>query len=304
MKAYVAPIPLSLSKSIHRLADALTRYAPPDIEIVRAPVDADLVLCHMIGQEGWTDGWLPVFASRGQRYAVWQHCLISSRHPHPYDWARIWLDAAVVASCYDLAGKWRDARSATDDAMLASHHMTPNFARIPLGVDAAFRPDPTAAMYRYLVATSGYVAGTECVGEWGLVCNMAHRRQFHLGPVLAGLAIEHDTLNHISDEALASAYTRAEFVSGLRRSEGFELPAYEGLACGARPVMFDREDARHWLGEHAEYIREGAFEEVVVQLAGIVARGLRPVLKDEIRWVQETFTWQRTAERFWAAVSR
>lgn len=304
MKAYVAPIPLTLSRSIHRLAAALTRYAPPDVEIVADPAEADLLLCHMIGQEGWAEH-LDAVAARGRRYAIWQHCLITTRDPHPFAWARLWQDAAVVASCYDLATAWRTAQTAADDAMLAVYHRTPNFVRVPLGVAAdVFRPDPAVTAYRYLVVTSGYVADTECVGEWGAVCNTVERTQYHLGPNLAALAYRLEFQTGITDGALATAYNRAQFVSGLRRSEGFELPAYEGLACGARPVMFRREDAGHWLGDHAEYIDEGPFDDVVAQLTALVQGPYRPVTADEIRWVAATFPWARTAAEFWAAVPR
>ena len=66
----------------------------------------------------------------------------------------------------------------------------------------------------------------------------------------------------------------------------------------------DREDAEHWLGDHAEYIREGPFDDVVAQLEALVAQPYRPVTPAEIAWVKETFSWERMATRFWAAVSR
>lgn len=319
MRVYVDPIPVTLSKSIHRLADALTRYAPPDVEIARAttPVvgptdlqDVDLVLCHVIGQEGW-DPYLDHFAMKGIRHAVWQHCLHTTRHPNPNDWAAFWGGAAVVASCYDLAGKWTQAQI-PPDTMEAAHFRTPNFLRLPLGVDTdVFHPrvaPPEGSGLlpgeRFLVGTSGYVDGMEIIGEWAWVAGANSGRHFHLGPHLRlpNAAVKYR--NGIPDADLAGYWSFCNYVSGLRRSEGFELPAYEGLACGARPVMFDREDARHWLGPHAEYITEGPDESIRWQLDTLVRGKYRAVTPDEVQWVKETFSWEAMATKFWAAIPR
>ena len=298
LRAYVAPIPATLSRGIHRVAEALARYAPPDVEIVADLPDADLVLCHVIGPEGWPD-YLSAFRRHGQRYAVFQYCLRTTTWPYVAPWRDFWREAAVVASYYDLATTWRVEQPGWTSR--------PNFLRTPLGVDTTvFKPHPQVAgiITPYLVGTSGYVAGPECVWEWAEVCRRHHKAQFHLGPHLPELSPHARTAHGIDDGALAVYLSACKFVSGLRRGEGFELPAYEGLACGARPVMFAREDAEHWLGDSAEYIQEGSFDDVVAQLEALVQREYRPVTADEIAWVGREFSWQRMAERFWSAVPR
>lgn len=312
MKAYVDPIPPTLSKSIHRLADALTAYAPPSVQIVSDYLEADFLLCHMIGQEGW-EPYLERFTREGRSYGIWQHCLKTTRQPHPNDWNHLWSWARVVASCYDLAGMWTEAQI-PPDTMEAAHFRTPNFVRLPLGVDTGiFRPSlmpvqqdgrPTRylPLKSYLVGTSGYVAGMESVDLWAQVCSQPpHRRQFHLGP---NLHLPGSVLyaNGIPDSELARYWSQCFYVSGLRRSEGFELPAYEGLAAGARPVMFDREDARHWLGDKAEYIQEGSDLDIVEQLAVLVNGPYRAVTADEIRWVRDQFSWEKMVRGFWERV--
>ncbi|HXU02789.1 MAG TPA: hypothetical protein VN903_17610, partial [Polyangia bacterium] len=73
---------------------------------------------------------------------------------------------------------------------------------------------------------------------------------------------------------------------------------------GARPVMFDRPDARHWLGDHAEYIPEGSHAEVVTALAHLVSRPYRPVTPAESAWATATFDWRTIIGGFWERVLR
>jgi glycosyltransferase involved in cell wall biosynthesis len=302
MKAYVAPIPPTLSRGIHRVAQALATYAPPGVEIVtgRVTPDAivieggvDLFLCHVIGPEGW-EPYLDYFRQVKARYAVFQYCLETTTWPGVDRWTDFWQGAEVVASYYPLQDYWE---AYSGSLML----VTPKFLHTPLGVDTTvFYPRPSVDK-EYIVGTSGYVDGMEVISDWGKVIAGTGGRQFHLGPQT--LRIPHVPVCYrlgISDAELAFYWSQCRYVSGLRRTEGFELPALEGLACGARPVMFDREDARQWFGDHAEYIDEGG--DIPRQLDQLLRRPYRPVTAEEIAWVKETFSWQTMAEKFWARV--
>lgn len=307
MRVYVDPIPTSLSRGIHRVAQALKKYAPPEVEITDRLDRADLLVCHVIGPEGWDE--VMQRYTGGNRYAVFQYCLRTTTHPHIIQWERFWQRADVVASYYPLFDLWSKEAG--------TGRISPNFLRLPLGVDCdTFQPyvvpvflhghkegeKPTLLpMKSYLVGTCGYVAGTESVDLWAQAADSCKLRQFHLGPDLH-LPGDVTYVQGLTDDELARGWSQCFYVSGLRRSEGFELPAYEGLACGSRPVMFDREDARHWLGDHAEYIQETDDAGIVEQLQ-VLARGpYRPVTEEERRWVSQTFSWQEVAKRFWDAL--
>jgi hypothetical protein len=297
MKVCVAPIPATLSLSMHRLGRALADHAPAGVTIVPTWEAADLSLLHLIGIED-VETVMTGILGRGGKVALWQHCYLTARGT-PLDWTALWAQASLVSSCYDLA--WMLDVEGIDRAGI-DFHLT------PLGVDTTvFRPCGCAR--HFSIATSGYVADQECLNEVAqAVFATPHALpQFHLGPASAitvatppGRAIV--AQSGMDDTELAKRWSRAQYVSGLRRSEGFELPAYEGLACGARPIMFNRPDARMWMGEHAVYIEEGSAEDVRRQLEAVLAGPYRAVSSEERAWVTATFDWTTIAETWWRRV--
>lgn len=278
MKVYLDVEPRSLGRAMYRVSEALARTAPPDVELVQDPTEADLMVCHLVGWAHW-ESLRPL--ALGRKYAVIQYCLKTTERVVDVWREQVWAGAQVVWSYYDLG--WAGQYYA------------------PLGVDPMFTQfTPVSRMKRYLVGTSGYVAGQECIDDWAKVVHDHGDRQFHLGPDLK-LPADITYANGIDDAELARRWSSCWYVSGLRRTEGFELPAYEGLACGARPVMFDRPDARAWMGEYAEYIPEVPdVRPYLMELASL--KHYRPVTREEMDWVRATFDWGRIARGFWARV--
>jgi hypothetical protein len=106
-------------------------------------------------------------------------------------------------------------------------------------------------------------------------------------------------ISGVSDEELADNYAGCDFVSGLRRTEGFEIPAAEGLLCGARPIVFDTPDYHFNYREFAEYIHEGTRQQVVDQLVELFKRGARPVTAHEREEAAHWFNWERIVGGFY-----
>jgi hypothetical protein len=288
MKAYVAPFPHSLSRGIWRVAEALAKYAPPGVEVVDDIRDADLVVMHLVGMTD-TLGRILSLARPRQRYAIFQYCVATTEVPLN-EWYPLWANAAVVATYYSLG----QLTGGQDWAYYADRV---NFYHTPLGVDTTvFTPHDTPKVYA--VGTSGYVAGMECIDLWAHATAARGAKQFHLGPDL-GLGDHVESRTGLTDAQLAKCWSACGYVSGLRRVEGFELPAYEGLACGARPVMFNRPDA-HWLSDSAEYLDED--RDISPQLIELLGRPYRPVTPDEIAWVRERFAWEPIVRGFWERV--
>jgi hypothetical protein len=297
MKVCVATLPSTLSRGIHRVSAALEAHAPAGVTIVPTWEAADLALLHVIGIEDVATV-MDALTAAGTRVAVFQYCYQTARGS-ALDWTALWSQAALVSSYYDLA--WMLDVEGIDRAGI-DFHLT------PLGVDTTvFRPCGCAR--HFSIATSGYVADQECLNEVAqAVFATPHALpQFHLGPASAitvatppGRAIV--AQSGMDDVELAKRWSRAQYVSGLRRSEGFELPAFEGLACGARPIMFNRPDARMWMGEHAVYLEEGSAEDVRRQLEAVLAGPYRAVSSEERAWVGATFDWATIAETWWRRV--
>jgi glycosyltransferase involved in cell wall biosynthesis len=276
--------PAGLSRSLHRVAAALAKHAPPWATVVPRDSDADVVVHHMIGLTGWAEQ-LARDTAAGRRYVAIQYCLRTTEDPRPEAWLPIWRGAALVWSYYDLEA-WAGA---SDFHSLIS----------PLGVDGdVFIPYNVPRQYR--IGTSGYVAETEGVQEAYDACVRTGGRQFHLGPIDLGPAMSFAM--GVTDPELAQQWSACDYVAGLRRGEGFELPALEGLACGARAVCFDAPHYRRWYGEHADYIPEGGADAVTDALASLFTGPTRRVTQAERDHVVDVFSWPRIAGAFWDAL--
>jgi len=285
VKAYVE-IP-EQARSLVRVRDALAECAPPTIEITQDRDAADLVVLHVNGRRDRSYAQAERAVKRGQKYAVIQYAVRSTRTPTLSAWAQLWASAVVTWSYLDLAG------------LILPFPWSPyRFHRAPLGVSEAFqsrgdRQRPST----FLAATSGLSWLTESVREVALAVQRLRGRVFHLGPNLNRPGVTCQV--GISDAMIARAFQSCEYVSGLRRIEGFEMPAAEGLVCGARPVLFDREHYRHWYGELAEYIEEGDRPSVIDQLEALFRRPIRRVTKAERDEGRQRFDWRQIIEGFW-----
>ena len=105
MKACVWADP-NLSGAMHRIANALERWAPPEISITRRADEADLVVLHTIGTDVWP--LIKEIRETGRAYAIMQYCLRSTQEPDSSKWLEHWQNAAAVWSYYDLAAALRE----------------------------------------------------------------------------------------------------------------------------------------------------------------------------------------------------
>lgn len=299
-------VPTHHSRAIQRISDALALHAPKGAEVARIPpirkdtrrsaeipgeADGDVVVLFANGLRDHQQALADRCVRRGQRVAVWQIALRTTRHPSTEQWRDLWARAAVVATYYPLDTWVKEDGGAPVDF---------NFLHAPLGVDASvFTPEP-AAEREFTVMTSGQRRSQESVAECDDAAHAVGGRVFQLGPVF-GMRSRTLVLSGITDPELAGFYRRCRFVSGLRRHEGFELPAAEGLLCGARPVLYDQPHYRGWFGDWAEYVQERDQESVTRDLTRLFERGPRPVSAEERTSAATTFDWAKIARGFWAA---
>lgn len=292
LKVYLTPP--QPSRGLQRIADALTRYLPAGWKVAEHVGGADLVVFYAIGRrEKLLELTQAIAKSRFQRYAIIQVCLRSTMTPSTKDWRHIWHEAQMVWSYYDLN------RAILDDDGACG---LDNFYHAPLGVDSrrfeansVMKDDPKW----FIIATSGVSRLQESVRECLLAAETVNRPVFHLGDYAPSWKGNITFSNGVDDGMLATYYSACEFVSGLRRKEGFELPAAEGLLCGARPVLFDTPDYR-WNYKHwGEYIQETDRQGVVDQLVELFKQGARPVTQEERDEAAEWFNWEKICRGFW-----
>jgi len=283
MRVHLDPVGLH-SRAMVRVAGALKRFAPSSVTFAEEQKDADLCVLHAIGADsvkGTTDS---------QPYAVIQYCLETAGMNDP-EWRKVWRRSQLVWSYYNLKNK-------------GGNKDFP-FYYAPLGIDTTFYCGRLGYQRDITLLTSGFVSGPceESIEEAAWAVYGAGGKTVHLGPSnIKGMGVPPPGWSFaydIADLDLMNLYSRTKWVSGLRHIEGFELPALEGLVCGARPVVFDREEMRQWYNGHAVFIPECHGVELVDRLTALFQTEPNPVTESERRQVLARFNWATIATDFW-----
>lgn len=307
MKVFLTPVGLH-SRAMIRIADALTRYAPPSVEIVNDASLADLHVLYVIGFDAWEDRAKPLI-DQEKEYIVVQCCFRSvPGYTDPSQWNGLWDSDAtrLVWSYYDL-----------------SEHCTKlntPFYHAPLGVDGTFgyqkalhtttQPLIPKLIFKdqsFPIITTGYVSApcAEAIEEVWIAAQRLGLSVLHIGPPkvagISGLYTNVRSIEGMSDSELAWYYSKARYVFSLRHTEGFELPAAEALVCGTRGVLFDQPDLHHWYSNHVEYVPDCSGEELIGYLMDIMRKHPRPINEKEHRQILNRFDWRTICKGFWEA---
>lgn len=288
--------PANSSRGIMRVRDALVRYAPKNIEIVKTPDQSDLTILHVYGRHDKVKRQIKWLKEHHKAYAMVQYSIRSTMRPSVLDWVRMWQEAKVVWSYYDLQAL------ALEDIGSQIHDM--NFYHSPLGADPeVFYKRKTKGNRHFVMAACSQDYLVESAREIVIAAERLNKQVFFLGKELNKDNVICKT--GITDEELAGYYSDCAFVSGLRRVEGFELPALEGLLCGARPIMFDTPHYRQWFNDLAIFIPEVPREVTIDLLEKIFTignAGYPSVTSSEIDIARERFDWQKIIKGFWQRV--
>ena len=289
MKVCLEVLPSKLSKAMYRTAEGLANAAPPEVEIVGRPEDADLQILHVIGS-----GSLDHLGC--DRYAAIQYCYKTTEWgDDPAAWSAFWSGADLVWSYYDLSA---DVPRETP------------FLLMPLGVSPKFSQNVLSEQYRSIgIMTSGFVSGlkAEAIEEVAIAADRVELSVQHVGPdTIEGMerpSGDWQSCTGIDDYQLRSLYERSRWVSGLRHVEGFELPVIEGLVNGARPIVFDRPETRLWFNGFAEFIPECSGGELVKKLSSVLWRQPRPVTEKERASALIKFGQDSISRTFWTSLA-
>lgn len=281
--------PLVPSIAVSRVMAALEQYAPRRASFVSRWQDAELVVLNVIGRQEKIRPLAEQLLQQGKQYAVIQYVLRSTQKPSTENWIPLWERAEVVWSYLDLRASIREDGTTIDKRW--------NFYHAPLGVSAGFRPMTNNQQRPYIICTSGGSYLTESVREAIIAAREVKRPVIHLGPELNRPGVT--CLSGLTDKKLASVYSQCEFVSGLRRKEGFELPAAEGLLCGSRPILYDAPHYIQWYKLWAEFVPEISRDATVEALIPLFEAGARPVTKAERDTARERFDWKVIVKGFW-----
>lgn len=290
IKVFVRPVGL-FSPAMVRIANALGAAAPSQILLVDDESDCDVSVMYVIGGD-YIDR-ANILLEHGKQYVPVQCCLKSAGYneadiPSRTRWYEFWAKSMMLYTYYDFLDPYPELR---DKTYLA-----------PLGTSLGFLSPSHEPPSNPYVVTSGHVHGApaEAILEVWEAARIAGLRVKHVGTrQVQGIPMsrvpKHVTmLGHVTDSALAQVYQGAKFVAALRYVEGFELPAMEGLASGAIPVLFDQRDLRLWYGPHARYVNEHATSAALVN-------NLVEAFQDEPNSYPPTilYPWPTIADGFW-----
>lgn len=286
LKVFLNPVGLH-SRAMTRVARALRRYAPPEVQVTDFVPEADLQIHHVIGAD-YLHG-----ADENQPHAMIQYCWRSAGGNESF-WEAAWKRAQLVWSYYDLTQQ------------PGVHGDAVNFYHAPLGVDPIFAAAQPDGLVRGIdVMTSGYVSAhcAEAIEEMAEAASLCGLRTLHLGPRnvegMRRIPANWSAISGITDAELVNFLKRVKWVSGLRQVEGFELPAIEGLACGARPILFDRPEIRQWYDGFGVFVPPCSGEELVHTLVDVLQGPRQEVGEAERRAVLDRFNWETIATGFW-----
>jgi len=150
----------------------------------------------------------------------------------------------------------------------------------------------------YKVLATGYVADSEAIDACYDACIQLGVRICHVGGFIRDLPRHslYERLEGVPDPLLRRLYSSSEYVSGMRREGGFELPVIEGYACGAQPIVFDHSTMKKWYSDFVLYVPPVPRPDLTKALAEILAKpgGVDP--KPEIL---ERFYWKPIMARVW-----
>ena len=260
MKVYFYPE--KKTRGNMRIYFALQKYLPGDFTECFDPNDADLTVFFATGRRNHL--LQAVTDRQNQRYAVIQIALQSTRNPDPQDWMEIWQRAQVVWSYYQLP--------LTD------------YYHAPLAADpGVFYPE--MLVKEYTILTTGDTVRDESLIEISNAVQLFGGREAHP--------------RDVSDDGMRFLYSQSRYVSGLRRKDGFELPAVEGLFCGARPIMYDAPRYRQWFDGLAEFVPEEEPQKVTENLVKLFNSPYRPVTSADRKEAKRRFDWKKIAGGFW-----
>lgn len=271
-----------------RLTEALNKYVIPDIEIVQNEDVADLIVINVNGRRDKVLRKIKPILSNGKSYAIIQHCLRSTKTKSTSDWLDIWKNAKVVWSAYNLKHKLEEDGNTLDFNFYHSGFGVDSKIFYPLNIDK-----------KYLVCTLGPAYLSESVRELIIAADNVNAQVAYIGKA----DIEKDNVTcfkNISDEEVNKIYNQSHYVSGLRRIEGFEFPAAEGLLAGARPLLYDAEHYKDWYAGVGEFVPETERSQIANDLTALFKKDIKKVSVDDINEGIKRFNWEKIITNFWS----
>ena len=264
----------------------LKKYAPKEVTFTTNLQEADYQISHFISHIDRTR--VPY---RDKNYCVLYYC-------------RDGWDEATYRDTLDFFKKAKFVWTYADFNELYPEHEA-TFVSSPLGVDSNLYTINNLPR-KYNILTTGHVSASEAIYECLESSIRKNKSAIHLGGNLVnelGNYLERNKnlcthLSGLSDEQVASLLNQCNWVSALRRDEGFEFMNLEGTLCGARPICFNMNCYTKWFEDIPIYIPPYSGEELIQYLMGFMDN-IKPITEIERNRFVEKFSWEVIAKGLW-----
>jgi len=293
MKIYYEPQSCQ-GRVMHNIADKLKKYAPEKYIFVKNYKEADLVIENIYGDHKSVK-------------AVNNDEIIEHLESKPFG---VLFHGFAIPKKYVLQNEFfnwcfKKAKFIYTPWDLTSYYgfKLNNFLRGAWGVESEefYR---LIIKKRYIIAATGYVSSTEAIQEIYEACKIIKGKMLHLGHNFGFDNNIYENRSNVSIEEVRLIFNSSNYVSALRRSEGFELPAIESGACGVRPICFNNPHYTDWFKDFAIFIDETTSEGIVSQLVEILSKEPEPISEELRLDIKRRFDWKVICKNIWDFVGR
>ena len=153
----------------------------------------------------------------------------------------------------------------------------------------------------YKILCTGYMADAEAIDACWDACGNISAKLCHVGGRLPEVKVGRwcDRFEGVSDGHLRTLYNSAEYVSGMRREGGFELPVIEGYACGCQPIVFDQPTMHKYYEDFALFVSNVPRYDLAKRLVNLLLpkKSIRPDPK-----ILKRFQWRQVMRRIWTGI--
>lgn len=189
------------------------------------------------------------------RYLIFAH-IGNPHYQHLDHYYQVLMRGAELVICYDkrILG-----------------YEGPNIFETPWGFDPeTFYFSRSCKVFKILC--TGYMADAEAIDACMDACAKLRVKLCHVGGRLKmNLAVRwYARYEGVSDHRMRQLYSASEFVSGMRREGGFELPVIEGYACGCQPIVFNHPTMRKYYQDFALFTAKESRRPLAERLTNIM----------------------------------
>jgi glycosyltransferase involved in cell wall biosynthesis len=265
-------------RAFKKISKAFHDYSPPSVEWVNSPENSDINIVHVVGKG--EERYLKQLKNK----IIIQHCYFTAGIDK-VNYAKYWKDSLLTISFHNLPDY-------TDEKF--------SFYRMPWGADPNIY-NLNNKYYRPIkVFTTGHIAETESIDLVYEAAKKSKHKMYNTGKNFKWDSLHYQYLDFLPEEGLADLLNHTQFVTGLRKIEGFEIMSIEGLFCGARPIVYDL-PTYDLYKEHAIVIDPN--KDIIETLTNIFRHYPRSMSDSENRQIIEKFSWENIVKRMFKRIN-